>query len=66
MKTKKMSLVNIAGRLSREEMKNIIAGYVAPGENCNCNNADDCSATNELCMASCTAVPGYAGHCGCP
>lgn len=32
---------------------------------CNCNSADDCTATNELCMASCSGGTG-AGHCGCP
>ncbi len=44
MKTTKMSLANIQGKLSRAEMKNIMAGS---GESCGrtgdkCYNSDDC------------------------
>ena len=37
MKTKKMSLANIQGKLSRAEMKNIMAGsgYLYSGGSCN-------------------------------
>lgn len=50
MKTKKMSLANIQGKLSRAEMKNIMAGSdacIKDGEACamfkNCCN--ECKAT---------------------
>ena len=69
MKTTKMNLANIQGKLSRAEMKNIMAGLTTTGglPVCNCNSADDCTATNELCMSSCEAgITGKAGHCGCP
>jgi bacteriocin-like protein len=55
-------------KLTRDEMKNIIGGYISPVGDlplCNCNNADDCSVTNEKCMSSCSGGTG-AGHCGCP
>ena len=68
METKKMSLANIQGKLSRAEMKNIMAGLADVGgalPKCNCNSPEDCTATNELCMSSCQGGTG-AGHCGCP
>ncbi len=65
MKTTKISLANIEGKLSRAEMKNIMAGS---GNTCNCNSESDCTTWNEKCMNSCGGHPGdtYQGKCGCP
>jgi len=63
MKTTKLSLANVQGKLSRSEMKNIMAGKNAL-PTCNCNSSDDCTTWNESCMASCEGGTG-AGHCGC-
>ena len=57
-------------KLTREEMKLIVGGDQSvqsdiDGQKCNCNSADDCTATNEVCMASCSGGTG-AGYCGCP
>ena len=58
-------------KLSRDEMKKVVGGdqstisEIGDLPKCNCNSADDCTATNELCMASCSGGTG-AGHCGCP
>jgi len=41
MQTKKMSLANIQGKLSRAEMKNIMAGS---GSSCTCYSNSDCTA----------------------
>ena len=69
MKTKKMNLADMQGKLSRTEMKDIMAGVNAPpGEDpCTCNSADDCTTWNELCMASVCAkgTTNKAGRCGC-
>ena len=48
MKTKKMSLENIQGKLSRAEMKNIMAGSGGSGGKCGnlCFTADDCPTSN--------------------
>ena len=51
MKTTKMSLVNIQGKLSRAEMKNIMAGS-GGGKNCGfghfpCANSQECRAINK-------------------
>jgi hypothetical protein len=51
MKTQKMSLANIQGKLSRIEMKKIMAGS---GFNC---NADWCNG------GACTCTGGYSGTC---
>lgn len=64
MKNEKMSLANIQGKLSRDEMKNIMAGTAPGGTACNCNSKDDCTTWNELCIAGCTGGTG-AGYCGC-
>ena len=66
MKTTKMSLANIQGKLSRTEMKNIMAGLKGAGDPCNCNSADDCTTWNEMCIAGCEkGQTGKAGKCGC-
>ncbi len=68
MKTTKMNLANVQGKLSRTEMKNIMAGNPPVGaDKCTCNSADDCTEWNELCMASstCDNSSGKAGMCGC-
>ena len=50
MQTQKMSLANIKGKLSRAEMKNIMAGSGAAGCNSSCNN-------------TCTQSDGRSGTC---
>ena len=66
MKTQKMSLANMQGKLSRHEMKSIMAGAVALADVCNCNSKDDCTAYNEMCLNTlCDRSSGKAGTCGC-
>lgn len=67
MKTKKISLANVQGQLSREEMKNIMGGVVGGNPTCNCNKQEDCSADNTMCLSGCTADPNTTcqGYCGC-
>jgi hypothetical protein len=55
MGTKKISLANIQGKLSRSEMKNIMAGSGS-----NCSTSGCCSITN--CNGTCTAS---ATSCTC-
>ena len=47
MQTKKMSLANIQGKLSRTEMKKIMAGS-GSGSNCSdsCSSDSDCNGDN--------------------
>jgi hypothetical protein len=52
MKTKKMSLANIKGKLSRAEMKQIMAGST----NCGCTGDADC-VTNH-CGSKCLRYNG--------
>ena len=61
MKTKKMSLANIQGKLSRTEMKNIMAGSGA-SETCDCNSKDTCPSDKTYCVA-CSGSSKYAGVC---
>ena len=51
MKKNKMSLANIQGKLSRAEMKNIMAGSGSSGSNCNssCSSDSDCDGTDNTC-----------------
>lgn len=56
MKTKKMSLSNIKGKLSRAEMKNILAGLDPEEDPCN----DECT-TNSDCPTD-----RYCGGGTCP
>ena len=63
MKTRKMNLANIQGKLSRSEMKNILAGC---GGDCNCYTCcwtgttncsiTVCGITNPSCVSGATAV----------
>lgn len=46
MQTQKMSLANIKGKLTRIEMKNIMAGSGAP---CGCGSDADCGAGAPYC-----------------
>lgn len=66
MKRQKMSLANILGKLSREEMKNIMAGD-APGEK-NCNSTCDSSCSRNcggvLTNGTCDINMG-TGKCQC-
>ena len=55
MQTKKMSLANIQGKLSRAEMKNIMAGS---GSGC-VKTGDYCNR-NDTC---CSSTAGYFGKC---
>jgi hypothetical protein len=59
MQTKKMSLANIKGKLSRAEMKNIMAGSDAT---CDCNSKDTCASDKPYCVA-CNGSSTYAGVC---
>lgn len=54
MKRVKMSLQNIEGRLSRDEMKKIMAGS-ADGRPCmTCSSDNDCAKVNKgKCSATC-------------
>lgn len=66
MKTKKMSLANIQGKLSRAEMKNIMAG--SGSDNCpttctsSCSSANNCrccwgNGSNQYCVDAGTSCP---------
>lgn len=46
MQTKKLSFSIVQGKLSRKEMKSIMAGS-DDGEACNCNSNDDCKNNEE-------------------
>ena len=56
MKTKKMSLANIQGKLSRTEMKNIMAG--SGGDSC----PTDC---NSNCIGTCRCHGYNSGYAYC-
>jgi len=58
MQTKKMSLANIQGKLSRSEMKNIMAGGNTPGEGAKCGSA--CSGA---CTYKCGTTTYDDGNC---
>jgi hypothetical protein len=53
MGIQKMSLANIKGKLSRAEMKNIMAGS-GDGDTSRCGSA---------CSGTCTTSGGYSGNC---
>jgi len=55
MQTKKISLANIKGKLSRAEMKNIMAGSGDDGGRC---------TVNGYCTSNtCTTQSGRTGYC---
>ncbi len=56
MKRSKMSLANIEGKLSRAQMKNIMAG--SGGGTCNCNSKEDCTTSSPYCVA-CSGGPKH-------
>jgi hypothetical protein len=61
MKTLKMSLENIQGKMSRLEMRNIMAGSTS-----NCNNY--CDGTYPPCSgecAKCSPIPNWTGKSVC-
>jgi len=61
MQTQKMSLANIQGKLSRTEMKNIMAGVETVGGGTICYSATPCNETG-------TCGSYYVGnteHCCC-
>ena len=60
MKPKKLSLAEIQGKLSRAEMKRIMAG--SEQEDCNCNSKDECKE-GEVCGSDCKAANNKQGHC---
>ena len=53
MVTQKMSLANIKGKLSRAEMKNIMAG----------SGDDEARCQQSTCNTSCTTKSGHSGYC---
>lgn len=57
MKTTKMSLANIQGKLSRTEMKNVMAGSGTVA----CTKDSDCA---NLCCGTCFCLTKI-GKCGC-
>ena len=62
MKTLKMSLANIQGKLSRAEMKKVMAG--SGSDNCNnyCDNDKDCNGG--MCP-KCHPISNWAGKNMC-
>jgi hypothetical protein len=65
MKQKKLRLADLQGKLTREEMKRIMAGSGGSGEGCTCNSSDDCTDPRyPVCVRSCEGPHGqYHGHC---
>ena len=63
MRTTKMSLANIQGKLSRTEMKNIMAGSGGGSGACsaNCNPG---FVTIDPCTQTCTATSDVGVKCG--
>lgn len=58
MQTQKMNLANIKGKLSRAEMKKIMAGSggyscSSPEVQCKCNGVDQGCFTPAACLARC-------------
>lgn len=63
MTRQKMSLANIQGKLSRAEMKMIMAGSGAPSCGEMCAKNSDCS--DNISCPHCIAGKGPGGGCGC-
>lgn len=61
MQTKKLSLANLQSKMSRNEMKNIMAGD-APGEGCgtgiSCEGKTEYESCGSKNICSCVTVPG--------
>jgi hypothetical protein len=63
MVTKKLSLDNMQGKLSRAEMKNVMGGVAAPAGDC----TTSCNVWNSTTMSYKKTKCTYAlGSCGCP
>lgn len=59
MQTQKMSLANIKGKLSRAEMKNIMAGS---GDSGSCTSNADCTSGQDILCNGTYITPG-PGRC---
>jgi len=65
MQTTKMSLANIQGKLSRAEMKNIMAGS-GEGVHCECNNDKFAGMVScYSCERYCSIDHNYGGERSC-
>ena len=62
MKTVKMSLANLQGKMSRKQMKVIMGG----GSGDNCNNKI-CSSDSDCCsqFPKCASIPNWSGSKAC-
>lgn len=64
MKTTKISLTNIQGKLSKAEMKNIMAGFAEIGDSgCGTGCSGTCHIQGYDTAGTCGATP--AGSCRC-
>jgi hypothetical protein len=61
MQTKKMNLANIQGKLSRAEMKNIMAGSGGHCDTHTCNSPDQCGGNP--CYNCGSQQNGFWGTC---
>jgi hypothetical protein len=69
MKTTKMSLANIQGKLSRTEMKSILAGSGSCGTKCSGYTWNPSTARYDYGTTACDYFPpvgGLPGGCNCP
>jgi hypothetical protein len=64
MQTKKMNLANIQGRLSRNEMKRIMAGSDSTSI-CGLGCSIDLDCKGDQSCTKCSAGQGPKGGCGC-
>lgn len=64
MQTKKMSLANIQGKLSRTEMKNIMAGSEAGGCNYSCDSSCSLICNDQIVFGNCR-INTYDTKCHC-
>ncbi len=69
MKTTKMSLANIQGKLNRTEMKSIMAGsgsyncYAIASPGYHVQSPGSCSGSQSGCQSACNSWCNYANHC---
>ena len=61
MKTVKMSLANLQGKMSRKEMKNIMAGSGSDDCNTFCDSDSQCRVKCHTCKP----IPNWAGKKAC-